>query len=223
MKQMMEDKGEDATWENFKVRFLEEYFSDSVRYAKEIEFMQVEQGNLSVTEYATRFKHLDRFYTQTMTEAWRYRKFEFGLKQELKEVVIPMSIRDFPALVEKAKVVESLKNSSRLAKGGPSKRMPKYEDRKKPYFKPQSYSSGRPSSQSPPNFKCFRCRGPHVVRFFPHLVSNVTCDRCYRYGHATKDCHVQLGAPNFGGVQQVQQNSNKKPKAVGRVFAISGA
>jgi len=36
--------------------------------------------------------------------------FEFGLKQELKEVVIPMSIRDFPALVEKAKIVESLKN-----------------------------------------------------------------------------------------------------------------
>ena len=111
--------------------------------------MQLEQGNLSVTEYATRFKHLARFYTQTMTEARRYRKFEFGLKQELKEVVIPMSIIDFPPLVEKAKVVESLKSSSRLAKpqvGGPSKSMPKYEDRKKPYFRPQSYSCGRPSS-----------------------------------------------------------------------------
>jgi len=106
---MMEDRGEDATWENSKVRFLEEYFPNSVRYAKEIEFMQLEQENISVTEYATRFKHLARFYTQTMTEAWRCRKFEFDLKQELKEVVIPMSIRDFPALVEKAKVVESLK------------------------------------------------------------------------------------------------------------------
>jgi len=103
--------------------------------------MQLEQGNLSVTEYATRFKHLARFYTQTMTEAWRCRKFDFGLKQELKEVVIPMSIRDFPALVEKTKVVESLKISNRLAKpqvGGPSKSMPKYEDRKKPYFIHQS-------------------------------------------------------------------------------------
>jgi len=78
MKQIMEDKGEDATWENFKVRFLEEYFPDSVRYAKEIEFMQPEQGNLSVTEYATRFKHLARFYTQTMTEAWRCRNLSLG-------------------------------------------------------------------------------------------------------------------------------------------------
>jgi len=112
--------------------------------------MQLEQGNLSVTEYATRFKHLARFYTQTMTEARRYRKFEFGLNQELTEVVIPMSIRDFPTLVKKTKVVESLKSSNKLAKpqvGGPYKSMHKYEDRKKPYFRPQSYSSGRPNSQ----------------------------------------------------------------------------
>jgi len=33
--------------------------------------MQLEQGNLSVTDYATRFKHLTRFSTQIMTEAWR--------------------------------------------------------------------------------------------------------------------------------------------------------
>jgi len=36
MKQMMEDKGEDATWENFKVRFLEEYFLDSVSMQKKL-------------------------------------------------------------------------------------------------------------------------------------------------------------------------------------------
>ena len=187
--------------------------------------MQLEQGNLSVTEYATRFKHLARFYTQTMTEAWRCRKFEFGLKQEHKEVVIAMSNRDFPAVVEKGKVVESLKSSSGLAKpqvGGPSKSMSKYEDRKKPYFRPQSYSSGKPNSQSPHSFKCFRCSGPHVIRFCPHLVSNVTSDRCHRYGHATKDYHVQLRARNSGGVQKVQQNNNKKSVAADKVFAISG-
>jgi len=203
---------------------LEEYFPDSVRYAKEIEFMQLEQGNLLVTEYATRFKHLARFYTHTMTEAWRCRKFEFGLKKELKEVVIPMSIRDFPTLVEKEKVVESLKNSSRLAKtqvgGRPSKSMPKYEDRKKPYFRPQSYSSGRPNSQSPPSFKCFRCGGPHVVRFFLHSVSNVTCDRCHKYGHATKDCCVQLGAPNSGGVQKYNKIVIKNPKLLAEFLLL---
>jgi len=53
----------------FQRRFIEDYFPDSVRYAKEIEFIQLEQGNLPVTEYATRFKHLARFYTRIMTEA----------------------------------------------------------------------------------------------------------------------------------------------------------
>jgi len=43
MNQMMEDREEIVTLESFKVRFLEEYFLDSVRYAKEIEFMQLEQ------------------------------------------------------------------------------------------------------------------------------------------------------------------------------------
>ena len=55
MKQMMGDKEEIVTWESFKVRFLEEYFPDSIIYAKEIKFMQLEQGNLPVT---ARFKHL---------------------------------------------------------------------------------------------------------------------------------------------------------------------
>ena len=115
--------------------------------------------------------------------------FEATQCPEERNLSYPMSIRDFPALVEKAKVVESLKSSSRLAKpqvGGPSKSMPKYEDRKKSYFRPQSYSSERPNSQSTPNFKCFRCGGPHVVRFCSHPMSIVTCDRCHKYGHAKK-------------------------------------
>jgi len=46
MKQMMEDIEEIVTWECFKIRFMEEYFPDSVRYEKENEFMQLEQGKL---------------------------------------------------------------------------------------------------------------------------------------------------------------------------------
>jgi len=78
--------------------------------------MQLEQGNLSITDYATRFKHLARFSTQIMTKAWRCKKFEFRLRQELKEVVVSISIREFLALVEKAKVVENLKNNGKVVK-----------------------------------------------------------------------------------------------------------
>jgi len=140
-------------------------------------------------------------------------------------VVVPLPIREFPALVEKAKVVENLKNSSKVTKpqmvGGPSKSRPRYEDKKKPYSRPQSFNSGGFNPQLPPNVKCFRCGGPHMIKFCPHPAPNIICDRCHRYGHATKDCHARLEAPNLSGGQQVQQSNNHKPKIAGRVFVVS--
>ena len=196
MKQMMEGRGENVTWESFKVRFLEECFLNSVRNAKEIEFMQLEQGNLSVTDYATRFKHLARFSTQIMTEDWRCKKFEFGLRQKLKEVVVPFSIREFPALVEKANMVENLKNSGKVVKpqmvGGHFKSRPRYENKKKPYSRPQSFGGGGSNPQLPLTVKCFRCGRLHTIRFCPNPALNVICGKCHRYGHVTKDCHTRL-------------------------------
>ena len=122
-------------------------------------------------------------------------------------MVVPLSIREFPALVEKAKMVENLKNSSKVAKpqmvGGPSKSRPRYEDKKKPYSRPQYFSSGGFNPQLPPNVKCFRCGSPHMIKFFLYPTPNVTCDRCHKYSHATKDCRVRFGVPSSGGVPQV--------------------
>jgi len=50
MKSIMEERGEHVTWEAFRGKFLSEYFPDTVRYAKEVEFLQLTQGGKSVTE-----------------------------------------------------------------------------------------------------------------------------------------------------------------------------
>jgi len=113
-----------------------------------------------------------------------------------------MSIREFSVLVEKVKVVENLKSSSKVAK-------------------PQMV--GGPNPQLPPNVKYFRCGRLHMIRFCPHPAPNVICGRCHKYGHVAKDCHTKLEVPNVNGGQQVQQGNNQKPRAIGRVFAISGA
>nr|KYP72614.1 hypothetical protein KK1_005210 [Cajanus cajan] len=39
---MMEARGEVVNWENFKKVFLEKYFPDSARYAKEAEFLRLQ-------------------------------------------------------------------------------------------------------------------------------------------------------------------------------------
>jgi len=108
-KSILEERDEPVTWETFKERFLSEYFPDSIRYAKEVEFLQLTQGGKTVTEYAERFKHLSRFYALPLDEEWRCRKFENGLRGDIRLMVAPLSIKDFAALVEKARVMEKMK------------------------------------------------------------------------------------------------------------------
>ena len=63
-----------------------------------------------MADYAERFKHLSRCYTLPLDEEWRCRKFENGLRGDIRLMVAPLSIKDFAALVEKAQVMEKMKN-----------------------------------------------------------------------------------------------------------------
>ena len=63
---------------------------------------------MTVQAYVNRFEYLTRFYTQNITEEWRCRKFERGLRHELLRVLVPLKIKEFPLLVEQAKSVEQL-------------------------------------------------------------------------------------------------------------------
>nr|KYP62983.1 hypothetical protein KK1_017544 [Cajanus cajan] len=114
---MMEARGEVVNWENFRKVFMEKYFPDSARYAKEAEFLRLQQGNMSVQEYVVKFEHLARYYSQAITKAWRCRKFSEGLRYKLKKAIVLMGIMDFLVLVEKAKIVERFEGGNRVAKG----------------------------------------------------------------------------------------------------------
>ena len=69
---------------------------------------------------------MGKFHTLRMDEEWKYRKFENGLRGDLKLMVAPLSIKEFPALVEKSRVMEKLKveveaqQRSQQKVGGPS-------------------------------------------------------------------------------------------------------
>ena len=138
------------TWEAFQGKFLFEYFLDSVRYAKEVEFLQLTQGGKSVADYAEKFKHLSCFYTLPLDEEWRCRKFENGLHGDIRLMVAPLSIKDF--VVEKARVMEKMKREVEGQRpqqpqqpqriGGPSGSKPRHEERRRPYDRPHHQSQG---------------------------------------------------------------------------------
>jgi len=119
MKLVMEEKREQITLEAFKKNFLFEYFPDSVRYAKEVVFLDLTQGTRSMDEYVERFKHLGYFYTMPLDEEWCCRKFKNGLRGDIR----PLSIKDFATLVERARVMERMKAKWRLNRVNISKRL----------------------------------------------------------------------------------------------------
>ncbi|XP_020224157.1 uncharacterized protein LOC109806187 [Cajanus cajan] len=55
---MLTARGVVVDWECFRRMFLEKYFPESVRHAKEAEFMRLHQGGMTVSEYAMKFEHL---------------------------------------------------------------------------------------------------------------------------------------------------------------------
>ncbi|XP_014522893.1 uncharacterized protein LOC106779318 [Vigna radiata var. radiata] len=81
----------------------------SLTIDKEIEFLQLVQGNMTIVEYADRFKHLLRFYTMAIEKEWQCRKFENGLRGDIKLLLKGLRIQKFPTLVEMARVMEKTK------------------------------------------------------------------------------------------------------------------
>jgi hypothetical protein len=67
------------TWEEFKTLFLNKYFPSNVKDQKEIEFLTLQQGDMTVDEYVARFESLARFSNNLQNqpdEAWKSKRFE---------------------------------------------------------------------------------------------------------------------------------------------------
>ncbi|XP_058185826.1 uncharacterized protein LOC131303052 [Rhododendron vialii] len=76
------------TFDEFENIFLDKYFPTPLKQAKAHEFMNLEQGTLTVTQYAARFEELS-CYAQNIipTEDDKARKFEWGLSTSRKAIV----------------------------------------------------------------------------------------------------------------------------------------
>ncbi|XP_052723874.1 uncharacterized protein LOC128193804 [Vigna angularis] len=233
---ILADAQQPITWEVFRTKFYEEYFPDSVRFAKEVEFLQLVQGGMSVSEYTNRFKHLVRFNTMATSEVWQCRKFENGLRSDLKVLISSLCIRTFPAMVERAKVLErNMAEAERQKKQQQVSRGPIVSrggavQRRPPYARPNQPSQASGSQAVVPvgqsgqgSVVCYWCGGPHYRSSCPQLVGVKHCNRCGRNGHSDHECNMSgravMRPPNAGR----NQPRGGRAQASGRVYAITSA
>jgi len=100
--QCLEAKGQAVTWEIFKRVFLEKYFPEDVRNKKEMEFLELKQGNMTVVEYAAKFKEIMRYiphYQGRDGESSKCVKFLNGLRPKVKQAMNYQGVFQFPLFV----------------------------------------------------------------------------------------------------------------------------
>jgi len=82
--------GMEMNWENFKQLILEKYLSLSYKVWKEQEFLQLKQGNMSVTEFSKKFEELSYYSTHNEyvdNETWKVNQYRHALRGEIYAVV----------------------------------------------------------------------------------------------------------------------------------------
>ncbi|XP_050918382.1 uncharacterized protein LOC127135792 [Lathyrus oleraceus] len=108
-RQKFDANGIALTWAIFRDTFLKKYFPANVRSKKEIEFLELKQGNMTVADYAAKFEELFRFsphYNRVEAEVSKCIKFENGLLPEIKQFIGYQEIRQFSVFVNKCRIYD---------------------------------------------------------------------------------------------------------------------
>ncbi|XP_050900594.1 uncharacterized protein LOC127107346, partial [Lathyrus oleraceus] len=213
--------GEDITWDVFRREFLRKYYPEDVRGKKEIEFLELKQGNMSVTDYAAKFVELSKFYphyTGAGAEFSKCIKFENGLRSEIKKAVGYQKIRIFTELVDSCRIFEEDNNAH--YKIVSDRKGKQHQSRGKPYDAPvgkgkQGAAPAQRTSRggAPAGIVCFKCgQAGHKSNVCTAEVKR--CFRCGKTGHAMADCkHKEMICFNCGEEGHIGSQCQKPKKS----------
>ncbi|XP_047147528.1 uncharacterized protein LOC124819958 [Vigna umbellata] len=181
-----------------------------------------------------------------MDEEWQCRKFENGLRGDIKLLVAGLCIKEFLALVERARVMEKTKkdvksqHSQPFRVGGSLVSRRSFKSRRTPYFMPHSHGSRGSSSQSfihlgqssySGSVRCYICGGSHPQSALSQMIRYKRCNICRREGHYARDCPIvrrtssqshHVGRSQAYALSGTEAASSRHPRCVLDATVVEG-
>ncbi|KAL0536617.1 hypothetical protein IC582_025574 [Cucumis melo] len=212
------------TWQQFKESFYAKFFSASLRDAKRQEFLNLEQGDMTVEQYDAEFDMLSRFAPEMIaTEAARADKFVRGLRLDIQGLVRafrPATHADALRLAVDLSLQERANSSKTAGRGSTSGQKRKAEQQPVPVpqrnfrsggefrsFQQKPFEAGEAARGKP---LCTTCGKHHLGRC---LFGTRTCFKCRQEGHTADKCPLRLTG--------IAQNQGAGAPHQGRVFATN--
>ncbi|KAL0546306.1 hypothetical protein IC582_016213 [Cucumis melo] len=222
------------TWQQFKESFYAKFFSASLRDAKRQEFLNLEQGDMTVEQYDAEFDMLSRFAPEMIaTEAARADKFVRGLRLDIQGLVRafrPATHADALRLAVDLSLQERANSSKTAGRGLTSGQKRKAEQQPVPVpqrnfrsggefrrFQQKPFEAGEAARWKP---LCTICGKHHLGRC---LFGTRTCFKCRQEGHTADRCPLRLtgnaqnqgaGAPHQGRVFATNKTEAEKAGTV---------
>ncbi|KAA0042391.1 ty3-gypsy retrotransposon protein [Cucumis melo var. makuwa] len=167
------------TWEQFKENFYAKFFSANVKHAKLQEFLNLEQGDMTVEQYDVEFDMLSHFAPDVVKdEAARTEKFVRGLRLDLQGIVRalrPATHADALRIALDLSLHERADSSKAVDRGSAL-------EQKRKRHRRELAAAGRTLRELAVCTTCGRVHGGRC------LAGSRVCFRCRQPGHTTDAC-----------------------------------